>query len=66
MKAESRIKTKCYDKELERDIGNEEFIRESFKLAVGEENNDLIESGRHLTVQVSYYCKKITKNQRMI
>lgn len=53
LNAESNVKAKCLNKEPERDIGNESFMRESFKLAVGEENKELIESGHHLTVQVS-------------
>ena len=52
MEAESRLVDKLTDKELERDIGNESFIRESLKLAVGDDS-DLFKSGLYATVQVS-------------
>lgn len=54
LEAESKLVDKLTDKELETDIGNEFFIRETLKLAVGDDN-DLIEKGLYATVQVSHF-----------
>ena len=52
LEAESRLVDKLTDKELERDIGNEFFIKESLKLAVGDDT-DLLKNKMYATVQVS-------------
>ena len=65
MEAESRIVEKLTDKELERDIGNESFIKESLKLAVGD-NTDLFENGMYATVQVSNILNNLYKSVNLL